>query len=279
MIRIIADTLSCLSVERAKALNVPLIPQIIEFEDRSYRDDTEIDGPTFLKKLIASPTLPKTAAPPPALYGPVFKEIADKGDTGIVVCPSGEVSGTVRSALVGAKDFPSADIRVVDTKSIGPGLGTLVEAAVNWANQGLDANTIEKNLIEMGSRERIYFLVDTLEYLQRGGRIGKARALVGSLLQMKPILTLREGHIEPAENQRTKRKALARLIEIVSQECPRGMGVKIKLMQGDAEEDASYLEQEFIKALNVKQVPTYFLPPAILVHVGPGALGVSFFTE
>lgn len=277
MIKIIADTLSCLSLERAKELGVVMIPQIIEFGEESYRDDTEIDGPTFLKKLQASAALPKTAAPPPALYGPYFEAAQAAGDTVLVICPSADVSGTVRSAQVAAKDFPDADIRVIDTKSIAPGLGTLVETAVKWVREGKDAQTIERDLLAMAACERIYFLVDTLEYLQRGGRIGKAKALIGSLLQMKPLLSFQEGHIEPVESQRTKRKALARLLELINSECPKGEASHIKLMHGNAEGDAAYLNEELRKSLGLEKIELYFLPPAILVHAGPGALGVSFF--
>ena len=279
MIKIIADTLSCLSVEKAKELGVDLIPQIIEFTEKSYRDDTEIDSATFLKKLRASTTLPKTAAPPPALYEPYFERYVAQGDTVLIICPSGQVSGTVRSAQVAAQEFPQADIRVIDTLSIGPGLGMMVSLAVEWAKQGVDADTIQARVLEMAGRERIYFLVDTLEYLQRGGRIGKAQALVGSLLQVKPILTIKDGHTESLESQRTKRKAMARMCELVHNECPAGGEGYLSLMQGDAEEDAALLAEEFKQSLSLTEVPIYFLPPAILVHAGPGALGVSFFRK
>jgi DegV family protein with EDD domain len=279
MVKIIADTLSCLSMEKAKELGVPFIPQIIEFGEQSYRDDTEMDSDTFLKKLRASTTLPKTSAPPPALYGPYFKRFSEEGHTILVICPSGQVSGTVRSAQVAAQDFPNADIRVIDTKSVGAGLGTLVESAVAWANQGDDADTIQRKVLEMAGREKIYFVVDTLEYLQRGGRIGKAKALFGSILQVKPILALRNGQTEPVESQRTKRKAMARICELVVSDCPKGSDSHLRLMQGDAMQDAQALSEEFKKSLNIQNIPIYFLPPAILVHAGPGAIGISYFTE
>ena len=279
MVKIIADTLSCISVERARQLGIDFIPQIIEFGDQSYRDDTEIDSVTFLKKLRAASTLPKTAAPPPSLYEPYFRKYAQDGQTVLIICPSGKISGTVRGAQVAAQDFPQADIRVIDTLTVGAGLGTLVEQAVEWVNQGQDADTIERKILAMAKRERLYFMVDTLEYLQRGGRIGKAAALVGSLLQVKPILTLREGQTEPLEKQRTKQKALARICELVQAECPNGAEGHLKLMQGDAEVDAAYLAKEFKRTLGIEDVPTYFLPPAILVHAGPGALGISFFKK
>jgi DegV family protein with EDD domain len=279
MVKIIADTLSCLSLEKAKELGIDFIPQIIEFPEKSYRDDTEIDSATFLKKLRASTVLPKTAAPPPALYEPYFHQYVAEGHTILIICPSAQISGTVRSAQVAAQEFPQADIRVIDTNSVGPGLGTLVEQAVEWANQGMDADHIQSGVIKMAARERIYFMVDTLEYLQRGGRIGKAQALVGSLLQVKPILTIRDGHTESLESQRTKRKALARICELVHAECPSGCEGHLRLMQGDAEEDAALLAEEFKRSLSMTEVPIYFLPPAILVHAGPGALGISFFRK
>jgi len=133
MIKIVADTLSCIKPEEARELGIGLLPQIIIFESESYRDDNEITTEEFLIKLKASVKLPKTAAPSPALYDPIYKEFAEGGNTIIVICPSKEVSGTYRSASVAAQDFPDADIRVIDTLSIGPALGTLVRLAVQWA--------------------------------------------------------------------------------------------------------------------------------------------------
>jgi DegV family protein with EDD domain len=280
MIKIIADTLSCIPLEQAHQLGIDYIPQIIEFGDHeSYRDDTEIDSPTFLKKLQVAPSLPHTAAPPPALYTPIFERLSAEGHTILVICPSAQMSGTVRSAEVAAKDFPNADIRVIDTKSVASGLGVLVLKAHEWAQQGLDADTITTRILEMASRERIFFLVDTLEYLQKGGRIGKAQALFGSLLQVKPILTIKDGHTEPVESQRTKRRAQARLCELVLETCPRSPNSHISVMHAAAPEDANFFVDYFKQALGINDIPIFFLPPAILVHAGPGAVGVSYFTE
>jgi len=280
MVKIVADTLSCLSLEQARQLGIEYLPQIIEFGDNeSYRDDTEIDSPTFIRKLRLASSLPHTAAPPPALYTPVYEKLIAKGDTILVICPSAEVSGTVRSAEVAAKDFPGADIRVIDTKSIASGLGMMVVEACEWVKQGLDADAITARLLEMASREKIYFLVDTLEYLQKGGRIGKAQALIGGLLQVKPILAFKDGHTEPVESQRTKRRAIARLCEIVEQTCPASVESHISIMHADALDEANYLVDYFKQCLHIPQIPIFFLPPAILVHAGPGAIGVSYFTS
>lgn len=279
MVHIIADTTSSLTLEMAKQLGVDFFPQIIIFGDESFRDDTELDTATFLSKLKAAPALPKTAAPPPALYGPVFQKIADAGESAIVLCPSADVSGTVRSATVAAQDFPNADIRVIDTRTIATGLGSIVQQAVKWAAKGLSADEIVAKVEDMAARQRVYFMVDTLEHLYKGGRIGGAQMLFGSILQVKPILTIKDGHIEPVESQRTKRRALERMKEIIESECPRNGEAHIAVMYGDNKDETVAFAEELKKGLGIDDIPFYLLPSAILVHAGPKVFGVSFFTE
>ena len=279
MVRVIADTTSSIPTQEAHRLGLYYIPQIIIFGDKSYRDDTEIDNKIFLEKLRASTVLPKTAAPPPELYKPVFDEITGKGETAIVICPSAEVSGTVRSAEVAALDYPNADIRIIDTKTLGSGLASIVLQAQQWAQQGMDADTLVKNIKGMADRQRVYFLVDTLEYLHKGGRIGGAQALFGSLLQVKPILTLIDGKAQPVESQRTKNRALTRLIELVTTQYPQDKEGYLTIMHGDSLDEAHALVKILSQKLDLDEakVPIYDLPPAILVHAGPGVLAASFY--
>ncbi|MEJ5203231.1 MAG: DegV family protein [Anaerolineales bacterium] len=281
MIKIVADTTSGIPPKKAQELDIAYIPQIIIFGDEAYRDDTEIDNVTFLQKLRASPVLPKTAAPQPSLYTPIYQEFGQKGNTIVVICPSAEVSGTVRSATIAAQDFPEADIRILDTRTIGAGLASLVLQAVEWVNQGMGADELVKKLMEMSTRQKVYFLVDTLEYLHKGGRIGGAQKLVGGILQVKPILTLKNGRAEAAESQRTKQRALARLKELVITDYPKNQNGYLSIMHGGVEEEAIALAKDLGTQLNIKpeDIPIYFLPPAILVHAGPGVLGVSFFMQ
>jgi DegV family protein with EDD domain len=277
MIRLIVDTTCCIPGPEIKRLGIPCLPQVIIFGENSYRDDTEMDTATFLSRLVSSPTLPKTAAPPPALYAPIYEQYAAQGDTMIVIAPSAQLSGTYRSAEVAAQDFPNADIRLVDLKTTGGGLGSIVLQAVEWVKMGLDADTLIDRIKDMASHERVYFLVDTLEYLHKGGRIGGAQALLGSILQVKPILTLVDGHIESAETQRTKKKALARLQELVMQDCQRGRITQLSICHCKAEDDAAMLARQLGPALNLTDIPIYNVPPAIVVHAGPGVLEISYF--
>lgn len=277
MVRIITDTTSGLPLELGEEYGIPILPQIIIFGEDSYRDDVELDTRTFLEKLRAAPVLPKTAAPPPALYHPIFERLAGEGDSIICLHPSTDLSGTVRAATVAARDFSDADIRIVDTRTVAGPLATMVLLAAQWAREGVDADTIIARVQDLMARQRVYFVVDTLEYLHKGGRIGGARALLGGLLQVKPILTLRQGRVEPFEQQRTARRALARLRELVLSECPADAEAHLCVMHADAEAQASSLATELSAKLGMPNVPIYELPPAIVVHGGPGILATSFF--
>jgi DegV family protein with EDD domain len=269
---IIADTTCSLPRDLLKARGIPLIPQIVMFGEESFHDDKELDTATFLAKLKASSALPKTAAPEPTLYYPLFKKAQAKGESVIVVAPSARVSGTVRSAETAAQEFAEMDIRVIDSQTVSCNLGSLVLLADDMAKAGSSADEIVAKLTDMIPRGRIYFLVATLEYLAKGGRIGGAKKLLAELLEIKPILTIRAGQVEPFEQQRTHKRALARLEEVVREQCPKSPEARLAVMQVEAEAETS-LQSWW----GGGEVPIYELPPAIVTHGGPGTMGVGFF--
>jgi DegV family protein with EDD domain len=274
---IVADTTCGLPRDLLAQHGIPVIPQVVMFGEDSFHDDKEMDTATFLQKLKASKTLPKTSAPEPPLYFPIFKQAQEKGESVIVVAPTGKASGTVRSAQTAALEFPGMDIRVVDTLTISCNLGSLVLLADNMAKAGESADTIVAKLNHMIPRGRIYFLVDTLEYLAKGGRIGGAKRLLAELLEIKPILQVKNGQVESFEQQRTKKRALARLVEVVAEQCPGGEPAHLCVIQVEAEKEAESLVAELKSRVSVPQIPIYELPPAIVVHAGPRAMGVGFF--
>jgi DegV family protein with EDD domain len=277
MVKIITDTTAGLPSEVARQYDIPVIPQVIIFGSDTYLEGQEIDHQTFMERLQASKELPKTSAPPPELFSREFERLVPEGEPILCIHPSTELSGTVRSATVAAADFPDADIRVIDTRVIGSPLATLVTLAAERAEAGLDASSIEDHIRDLIPRCRIYFLVDTLEYLAKNGRIGGAAALLGSVLSIKPILTLRDGRADQFERTRTHRRAVARLKELVFEQIPHDGSGHLSVMHASSPDQAQALADDLRAQLGLQSAPILDVPPAIVTHAGPGVLAVAFF--
>ncbi len=280
MTRIVTDTTCGLPFEVTQRLGIPMISQIINLGDRSFREGREIDSATFMQHLCERRVLPKTAAPYVNDFVEAFQELAGTGEPIVCIHPSSDVSGTVRSATLAKESFPAADIRVIDTRTVAGPLGMIVLEARRLAAAGAPADEVEAAVRAMMPRARIYFLVDTLEFLWRGGRIGGASALMGSLLQIKPILTFSNGRVEAFEKERTKRRAVNRIKEVVAAETAHGDAARPSVMHtgGDAIREAEAFSEEMKAITGAAEAMLMELPPAIATYAGPGALAIGFFT-
>jgi len=277
MVKIIADTTCSLPQNLLKNRGIPFVSQVVIFGEDAYHDNGELDTTAFLQKLRAATTLPKTAAPEHVQYFPIFEEANKENETLIIVAPSSKVSGTVRSAETARQEFPQSKIYIVDTQTIACNLGSLVLMADEMAKNGDDAGEIIARINEYIPRGRLYFVLDTLEYLKRGGRIGGAKALLGKLLQVKPILQIMDGQVEPFDQERTKKRAVGRLVETICEQVAGSSDPHLCVLHVDAEDEAESLRAELVSRTGIQDIPIYLLPPAIVVHAGPKALGAGFF--
>ncbi len=279
MIRIIGDTTSGLTLEQAGNLGIEFIPQLVIFGEQTFRDDTEINPAEFVKKLEGSSALPKTAAPPPALYDRIFEDMKAKGDSALIICPSESLSGTVRSATTAKADFPELDIRIIDTHGIGSNLAVLLSDAVKWRDAGMNIDEIEAAVTEKAERGALFALVDTLDYLYKGGRIGGAAKLFGNILQVKPILTLADGKVATFEKQHTKKKAIARMIDILQENCPDLEVGDFTFSTRPDNPDTAVITACITKKFGSVDFPMYNAPACLMVHTGPGVVLFSFFKK
>jgi DegV family protein with EDD domain len=277
MIKIVTDTTSALSHEYCHQHEIELVPQVIRFGEKTFLEGVELEEPEFLQRLKSSAQLPATAAPAPGLFDPAYRQASEQQQAVLSIHPSTDVSGTVASATVARNMYPQADIRVIDMRTVAGCLGEAVKLAVEWRDAGRSVDQIEAELRSWIPRSRTYFLVATLDYLRRNGRIGGASSLIGSMLQIKPILQLYNGRVEPLDKVRTHQKALERLKELILTECPRAPEARLSVMHADAVEDAQRLRAELSAALGLTDVPLYSVGPAITTHAGPGVLAVGFF--
>jgi len=279
MIKIIADTTSCLPVQKMQKLGIEFVPQIITFDKISYRDDYELSIEEFLEKLRNSKNLPGTAAPPPAMYTPIYRRILENGDSALVITPSSKVSGTFRSATIAADEFKTDRIQIIETNTIAGNLGSIVLKAREWAEQGMEMELLCEHVRDLAARERTFFLVPTLEYLHKGGRIGGAAKLIGTLLQIVPILTLKDGQVEVYEKVRSMKQAINVLVELNVNICENNPEAYLTMGHCDSQELFDRISNQLRDRLGHAEIPSLSAPPAIIVHAGPGLVVTSCFTK
>ena len=279
MIKIIADTTCCLPVQKMQKLGIEFVPQIITFDKISYRDDYELSIEEFLEKLRNSKNLPGTAAPPPAMYTPIYRRILENGDSALVITPSSKVSGTFRSATIAADEFKTDRIQIIETNTIAGNLGSIVLKAREWAEQGMEMELLCERVRDLAARERTFFLVPTLEYLHKGGRIGGAAKLIGTLLQIVPILTLKDGQVEVYEKVRSMKQAINVLVELNVNICENNPEAYLTMGHCDSQELFDRISNQLRDRLGHAEIPSLSAPPAIIVHAGPGLVVTSCFNK
>ena len=277
-VRILTDTTAVLPAAYIEEHKLEVIPQVIIFGQETFLEDFELSYPDFLQRLRSTKDLPKTAAPPVGEAVKSLERYLSEAETVICLHPSTEVSGTVRSVQTAKEEsFPNADVRIIDSRVIGGNLAEMVKLAVDWAESGVEADEIERRILALIPRATTYFLVDTLEYLHRGGRIGGASSLLGSALQIKPILHVVDGRVDAFEKVRTRHRAMDRLIELVVEDLSSPEDAHLCVIHADAQGRAQDLIEIFRQRLGIEDIPLYPVGAAITTHAGPGTLGVAFF--
>ncbi|MFS1513262.1 DegV family protein [Chengkuizengella sp. SCS-71B] len=276
-IRFVTDSTSDIPLEIREKYNIEMVPLKVHFGQEVFLDAITIQSNEFYEKLAVSEVLPTTSQPSPVDFLNVYKKIyeEDPNCTIISIHLSSAMSGTYQSAVL-AKSLldDEANLHIVDARSASYGIGVLMVEAVKAYENGKNTEEILEIVAKLRQDMRIYFLVDTLEYLQKGGRIGKAASVVGSLLNIKPILSIDdEGEITSVDKVRGKKKAINRIVDLLREDFPNTDVDMIIVHSNDisSAKDFSQLLKEQFQVHNVKLTS---LSPVIGTHVGPGTLGI-----
>ncbi|GCE25808.1 DegV domain-containing protein [Dictyobacter alpinus] len=279
-IRIVTDSTADISPETADALGITVVPLTVFFDEETYQDNIDIDNATFYEKLQASKVLPRTSQPAPALFQETYKRLIQEGATGILsIHLSSQLSGTYQSACT-AWNSLSEEERTIPFEAID---SKCISAAMFMTLQKLSAmNKEDSTLAELKtyaedrfSRTHLLAVLDTLEYVKRGGRIGGAKALLGNMLSVKPIITLnKEGAVVPVEQPRTRTKAFARTSQLISESGPLE-----DIAIAESSEEVGIQLAEALKPVYSGEIPRYKLGAALGTHTGPGTVAITFVTE
>lgn len=270
-IKIITDTTAFLNKDILEQYDIGVVPLYVNFADGTIMDGT-IDSAAFFHKLRKSSEIPSTSQPSPGDFAKVFERLIKKGKEIIAILISSGLSGTVESAKAAAKMVESSRISVVDSYSTSGGLALLVLAAARAAREGKSREEIVSMLEDLKGRLRVLFVPESLKYMKEGGRIGGAQALLGTLLQIKPVLFFLEGKIEVFDKVRTMKKALERMVK----ELPTtSEGLELFLLTAESQENTQKLGELIQKRLPGLPMEIYEISPVIATHVGP-VVGLAF---
>jgi DegV family protein with EDD domain len=278
-VKIVGDTSSGISPELARQLEMTIVPLRVNFGTETLRDSIDISPATFLDRLAKSKLFPTTSQPPAGDFIQAFQPLRAAGHDVLCVLLSNKLSGTVMSANTAKQQLQDEHIHIFDTLNVAAGDAILVIEAARLAQAGKSLTEIVSRLEFMRSKVRLYFVVDTLEYLAKGGRVSNAQAFIGSLLQMKPILKVENGLVEGAERIRTTSKAQTRLREIVAEGIAGRSAVQVIVLYTTIKDQAQALADEIQAHYHLPEVYVHTISSVVAAHVGPRALGVAFYAE
>ena len=277
-VKIVTDSACDLTESETAQLDIDVVPLTIRFGAEEFVDRRDLTPKQFWSRVAASPVLPETAAPSPGAFEAAFRRGADAGAPAVVcINLSSKLSATYASAELAATSVrPDIDVRVIDSLSITMGQGSMVRVAATMAAAGATADAIVAEIESMRGRTRVYGALDTLDNLKKGGRIGGAKALIGSLLSVKPLLDISSGAVEELGKQRTRSKALAHLTKMVMDaKAEYGSIENLAVMHGDAD-DADQIVQQLSVAFPVDQIVQGQIGAVIGAHGGPRVVGITF---
>lgn len=279
-VRIVADSTSDIPAEVRERLDIYTVPLKVLFGEETYTDSVTIQADEFYEKLKASPVLPTTSQPSPAEFGELYERLLDEDSESPIISIhlASILSGTYQSAFIAESMLErDSDITVVDSKSASYGIGLQVIKAAEMAQAGESKERILEEIERIQKDLQIYFLVDSLEFLHKGGRIGRASALIGSILNIKPILSLDEnGGVYSVDKVRGSKKAMARIAEMLKEKFGNDP-VGFVLAKTDNQELADELGSRVKEALNVKKMDYATVGAVIGVHTGPGTSAVFVY--
>jgi DegV family protein with EDD domain len=280
-IAIVTDSTSYIPPELLKKHSISVAPQVLIWGEQTYRDGVDIQPDEFYAKLKTAKTMPSTSQVSPAAMQAVFQPLVDQGREVIGIFVSSKLSGTQQSAAQAREMMGSAGekVTIVDSLATAMALGFISIAAARAAEGGASVKECVAVAEKARDNSGLFFAVDTLEFLHRGGRIGGAQRFIGSALNLKPILALRDGRVEGVERIRTKSKAQERVLELVAEQVKGKSNIRLATLHANAAEDAKSLLDRAAKELNPVETLFTEVSPVVGTHAGPGTVGLAYMVE
>ena len=282
-IAIVTDSTSDLDPTVAAEQRITIVPAHVRFGDIDYKDGVDIKGEQFYSMLTEAKELPQTSQPSAGEFVEVYQRLAQDHEHIVSLHVSGKLSGTVQSALTATQQMQeesSCKIHVIDTQSASLGVAYMAREAARLAAEDMEADRIVNHIKYVADLMHVAFTPETLEYLRRGGRLGAASHLLGSLLRIKPVLILKDGAIDVLDKVRTRSRVIERMaLYVESVAGAEGELTHLGVMHAESPEFAAELQEAILSRVSAKVVIKGTIGPAIGTHAGPGAVGITFHKE
>lgn len=279
-IAIVTDSTSSIPSEYLKKYNITVVPQVLIWGEQTFEDGVDIQPDEFYRKLANTKVMPTTSQVSVINMKNAFEQRLAEGYEVLGMFLSSKLSGTQQSAVQGRENLSSGKekVHLVDTQTTSMSMGFQVLTVARAAADGATISECMALAERVKSATGIFFMVDTLEFLHRGGRIGGAQRLLGTALNLKPILTVKDGKVEAVERVRTKSKALSRLQELIAEQCQGKSPIHLASLSANAAEDAQAVLESARTSLNATESISTELSPVLGTHTGPGTVGLAYLT-
>jgi DegV family protein with EDD domain len=270
-VAVVVDSTADIPAALRDEYNITVVPLTVLFGNETFLDGVEMTGDQFYKRLVEGSVHPKTSQPAPGQFVEAFERLARDHDGIVSIHLSGKLSGTVQSARQAAELVPDVPIRVIDSGSVSMGFGYLAIEAARMAQNGESLDQIADKIEAMAQRAYVWAALDTLRYLERGGRIGGARAFLGTLLSVKPIIQIK-GEVLPSEQVRTHKKAMTRLVDLANAQAPYS---HVAVMYSTSRQYADEIVGQLGSLAPREQIVVAQLTPVLGVYGGPDLVGIA----
>lgn len=279
-VAIVTDSTSDIPKETVDKLNITVVPLKVIFGDESFLDDgKQITIGDFYKKIRVSEKLPTTTQPTPKDFIEIYTNLLKESKSVISIHISKKMSGTINSAELAKKEMPGKDIEIIDTGLVSYPLGFVVTEAARLAHEGKSKEEILKRVNELKSKVKVLFVPSTLEYLKKGGRIGKAKGLIASLLEIKPILTIHDGEVSQFKTTRRWNQAKTELINSMETMIENPQNLVAAVGDSDAREEGEEMYERIKETFKPKKISRFTIGVIVGTHLGPGGLCSTFYEE
>jgi DegV family protein with EDD domain len=278
-IAVVTDSTSDIPSRLVQQYAIHVVPQILIMGENTWLDGIDIDPPAFYRLLQNSSSFPSTSQPSVKTFADLFVELSREAEGIVAVLISNELSGTLNAAQTAAASLPDIPIEIIDSRSASMQLGFIALAAARAAAAGGDLQTVAGAARALVGRVSVYFVVDTLEYLHRGGRIGAAARLFGTALNLKPVLEIKDGIVTPVAKIRTRSKALVKVHELLEEQLVGKEQVHMSVLHIAAPDQGLHFQEELKAHFHPMEMIATECGPVVGAHAGPGTVGVAFYVE